>query len=354
MVLDASFDPRSRLPRFVTWVRLVALAIALTLLPTAASGQRASGEAAERLELHSQLDTVQQLIDRGEPADALELLDSLGKNRGKRQKPTPRESMLRGTARIMLGEIKQGADLLEKSLKADPTLREGWLNLGGLEVAEGNYRAALAAFQKAHDLAPGRPDGHLNLGAVLVLLERRVEAKEHFDRYLELRGGSAEAQFLVATNYALAGLEHLALEHLAAAVRLDEKMRLRARQDHRFQALDSMEYRLLLLTDDYQPPSDHRTHAAAFRSRWNQREPELLYALLDALAEQGMPYRGEVESNPRWALVWADRDVRIKIYNQDNGTGVIRMSAPESNFTADEWQKTCHELLREVHRRLGE
>ena len=333
------------------------LRIALLLLPAALAVLALPPAAAQEIsdvELSQQLDLVQTLIDRGEPADALDLLGSVAKRRGKRGKETPREIMLRGTARIMLGEVKAGADQLEAALAADPTLREGWLNLGGLEIAEGNYEAALAAFQKAHDLAPNRPESHLNLGAVLVLLERRVEANEHFDKFLQLEGGSAEAEYLVAANYALAKLEHLAIEHLTRAIELDESKRMAARQDRRFLALDSMEYRILLLSDEYEPPSDFHTHAAAFRKRWSQGDPGLLYAVLDALSAQGIPYQGEVESNPRWALVWADRNVRIKIHNQDNGTGVVRMSAPPSDFTPDEWQQTCQQLLRKVHDQLGE
>ena len=116
-----------------------------------------------------------------------------------------------------------------------------------------------------------------------------------------------------------------------------------------------MEYRILLLTDEYEPPPDPHTYAAAFRTRWSQGDPGILYALLDALAEQGIPYRGEVESNPRWALVWADRNVRIKIHNQDNGTGVVRLSAPPSEFTPDEWQQMCHAAAaHESTTQLGE
>ncbi|MDA8016612.1 MAG: tetratricopeptide repeat protein [Thermoanaerobaculia bacterium] len=321
---------------------------AATVVPPAAAQELSP------IERSHQLDMVHSLIQRGEPAEALDLLASLAKRRGKRDSESPREMMLRGTARIMLGEVKAGAELLETALEADPALREGWLNLGGLEVAEGNYEAALEAFRRAHELAPDRPESHLNLGAVLVMLDRRVEARDHFDRFLRLEGGSADAQFLVAANYALAKLEHLAIEHLTKAIELDESKRMAARQDRRFLALDSMEYRILLLSDEYEPPADYHSFAGAFRKRWSQSDPSLLYAVLDALAEQGVPYHGEVESNPRWALLWADRSVRIKVHNQDNGTGVVRLSAPPSAFTPDEWQQMCQELLRRVHDRLGE
>lgn len=328
--------------------------LALFVLVLSAPVRTATAQELSALELSQQLDLVQTLIDRGQPEEAIDVLSSLAKLRKKRDQETPRETMLRGTARIMLGELKAGSALLEQALADDPTLREGWLNLGGLEIAEGNYEAALADFRKAYDLAPNRPESHLNLGAVLVLLDRRVEAQEHLDKFLELEGGSADAQFLVAANYALARLEHLAIEHLSKAIQLDETKRMAARQDQRFLALDSMEYRILLLSDEYVPPPDYHTYAAAFRKRWSQGDPGLLYTLLDALAEQEIPYRGEVESNPRWALVWAQRNVRIKVHNQDNGTGVVSLSAPPAEFTPDEWQQLCQQLLRRVHERLGE
>lgn len=290
---------------------------------------------------------VRDLLDRGQAAQALDLLKQTV-----RGKLSPEGLMLRGTGRIMLGELESGARDLEAAIEGDPTLREAWMSLAGLDIVEGKYEKALAGLRKAHELDPSAPDGHLNLGAVLVLMGRRAEAKTHFDRYLELSGDSAEAHFLVAVNYALGRLEHLAVEALGEAIRLDERMRLRARRDDRFLGLDSLEYRVLLNTDEYVPPADHHQVAAAFQVPYENRENRLLYAVLEALREQQLSYEPEVESNARWALIWGD-GLRVKVYSQENGTGVVSLSAAPSHFPANEWQRVSQELFRAIHRQLG-
>lgn len=291
---------------------------------------------------------VRDLLDQGEPARALEQLRKIDGGRA----TAPESLVLRGMARIMLGEIEPGARDLEAALGQDPTLREAWMNLAGLDIVEGKYDDALDRLQRAHALDPEAPDGLLNLGAVLMLMGRKAEAKTYFDRYLEIQGGSAEAHYLVAVNYAIGRVDHLAVETLGEAIGLDERLRLRARRDDRFLALDSLEYRVLLNTDSYQPPPTHHQVAAAFGARYESRENRLLYAVLQALREIDVAYDPEVESNARWALVWGN-ELRVKIYNQENGTGVVSLSAPPSRFSEDEWQRASQSIFRAIHAQLG-
>ena len=315
-------------------VRWLVVALAALAAPVHAASER--------------LGEVQALLDQGEAAKALELLE-----RAIRGKPDAAELLLRGTARIMLGEIAPGAADLERAVALDPSLRQAWMNLAGLEIAEAKYEKALGLLKKAHDLDPDAPDGHLNLGAVLVLLGRRAEAKTHFDRYLDLSRGSAEAHYLVAVNYALGGLQHLAIEALSKAITLDEHMRLRARQDDRFLGMDSLEYRVLLHTDDYVLPADHHQVAAAFRTSYEMRESRLLYSLLDSLRDASVGYSPEIETTARWAIVWGD-GIRVKVYNQDNGTGVVSISGPKERFPEADWHRMTQEIFRSIHRNLGE
>ena len=289
---------------------------------------------------------VQQMIDSGQPGRALDLLGRLISG-----KPTPEQLMLRGTARLMLGELKSGAADLERSLEQDPNLRQGWVNLGGLEIAEGNYEAAEKAFRRAYKLAPAQADSHLNLGAALLLLDRRSEAQAHFKQYLGLEN-TAEAHYLVATNYAIADLETEAIEALEQAIRKDEHMRLRARRDNRFLSLDSLEYRVLLNTDDYRPPANHHQAEAAFRQRYSQQDGELLYAVMEAMRTLGVQYDPEIEAAAKWAILWGD--LRVKLRNQENGTGVVSISAAPEHFTADEFHRLTQRLFTEVHRTIGQ
>lgn len=287
---------------------------------------------------------LQALIDQDQPARVLELL-------GGKSKLSAAELAYRGMARIMLGEIKAGAADLESALALDPKQRQALLNLGGLEIAEGNYAKAYDLFKRARDLEPQAADGYLNVGAVLMMMGKKLEAKDQLDRYLKL-DSSAEAHFLVATNYALGGAEHLAIAELGKAIAKDEHMRLRARRDDRFLALDSLEYRVLLNTDAYQVPPGHRQAKATFRQRYDQTDGRLLRATTDALRQVGLRYEPEIEATARWALLWGD--VRVKISSEAEGAGEIFLSASEERYSEELWQKKSQELFRTLQKILGE
>ena len=295
---------------------------------------------------------VRDLIDRQQPAQALELLETLSNGKSNGKKISAEGLMLRGVAKIMLGELKTGSLDLEKAVKKDPGLRDGWLNLAGLEIAEGKFEQALKLMQKAHDLDPSAPDSHLNLGAVKIMLGRRSEADKNFERYLQL-DSSAEASYLVATNYGIGGHEKEALKHLQRAIEGNERNRLRARQDDRFAGLASLDYKVMLNTDFYSIPADHLHVAAAFRAPYDQRNPRLLYATMSALDTVSIDYEPEVETTARWALLWAADGLRIKIYNQESGTGVVKLSRPRQGITTAEWQRLSQELFRAIQDRLG-
>lgn len=319
--------------RRLLWLSL----LALQLLAPAAF---AAGDA--------HLAEARQYIDDGRPEDALAILDQLLK----KGKPDPRALLLRSTGRAMVADLEGAYKDLQKALKLDPTLRQGWLDLAGLEIAEGRYVEAYDALLEAQKLDPGAPENHLNLGAVLVMQGKLDEADGHFARYLENAGASADAYFLVASNYAMAGRQEPALEHLQQAIAIDERSRLRARADNRFLTLDEGLFQRLLNTDSYQPPPGAHTRSAAFETPYNLRDNRLLYAVLRALDVLGLSYDPAVETTAGWALVWSE--MRIKVHNQSNGTGVVSLSAPAESFTADGWQRRSQELLQAIHRILSE
>lgn len=310
--------------------------LAAPLLPGAAAAQN-----------EAQLGMAQRLLDQGNAGEALKVLDKVLK----KEKRNAQALLMRSTGRIMAGNLSGGFKDLQKALQIDPGLRQGWLNLAGLEIAEGRFDAAYQALAKAQKIDPSAPDNDLNLGAVLVMQGRIDEAARHFERYLGVQGTSGEARYLVASNYALAGHEELAIEHLKRAITLDERLRLRARTDERFIGLASLDYKVLLNTDDYTlPPGDHQV-AAAFRVSYRQRDNKLLYAVLDALQQLGEPYEPQIEANPRWALIWGE--MRIKVTNQSDGNGVVNLSAPAERFTSDEWAQRSQVLFRTIHEILG-
>ncbi|MEM9554768.1 MAG: tetratricopeptide repeat protein [Acidobacteriota bacterium] len=334
---DAAVGLRAAFRAFGRSVGCLALGLAVSFAGSAPLQAQGGGDLA----------AVEAAIEAGDGARALDLLAARGRSLG------ARELMLRGTAKLIVGELRGGAADLEAAVERDPSLRQGWMNLAGLEIAEGDWPEAHRLLRKAHDLDPSAPDGQLNLGAVLVMMGRGAEAAEHFGRYLEVTGGGGEEHYLVATNYALGGAEHLAIEHLEQAFARDERLRLRARRDDRFLGLDSLEYRVLLSTDAWTAPADWHDGAAAFRRRYQRDDGVLLYAVLDTLRALDVPYGGDVEATARWALVWGQGGLRIKLFNQDDGTSVVQAVAPPASFSGAQWQRFTQELFRGVHGRLA-
>ena len=315
------------------------LLIALLTLPAFASDAHAVRD--------PRLAPVQQKIDAGDAAGALQLLAQVAKG----AKLSAEALLLRSTALIMTGDTPKGFKDLERALKLDPTLRQGWLNMAGLEIAEQRYEAAYRALIKARDLAPDEPDNDLNLGAVMILQGKLTEASEHFDRYLEMSGDSADSNYLVASNYALAGRELEAVAHLRRAVEIDERTRLRARSDERFLAFESDEYRRLLTTDVYEPPPGVHSAAAAFAKPYQRQDPDLVYAVLDALKSHGIEYDATVEANDEWALIWGPR-MRFKLFTQKDGTGVVKITATGEHYTKDQWAERTQALFRSIYENL--
>ena len=313
----------------------------LAVLAAAAGFPALAGDADPRLA------EAQEYLDQGQPQEALDLLDAVVKQ----GKPNAEALLLRSTGRVMVADVEGGFKDLERALKLDPTLRQAWLNLAGLEIAEKHYREAYDALVEAQKLDPSAADNHLNLGAVLLMQGETERADEHFEAYLN-REASAEAYFLVASNYALAGRRDRALEHLRRAIELDERLRLRARADGRFLSLDGERFQRLMATDAYVPPPGAHTRAAAFRVPYDRKDNRLLFAVVEALNRLAIPYEPSVETTADWALVWAD--MRIKVHNQADGTGVVSLSAPAERFTAAEWQRRAEELFRAVDGILGE
>src|SRR6185369_14840733 len=108
-------------------------------------------------------------------------------------------------------------------------------------------------------------DNDINIGAVLLLAGKLEPATQRFQTYLGKHAGVADAQYLVASNYALTGYAALAVEHLRQAVLLDERSRLRARTDNNFAGLaKDRRYIDLLSTDSYKPAAGSHVAAQAY------------------------------------------------------------------------------------------
>jgi Tfp pilus assembly protein PilF len=291
---------------------------------------------------------AQELIDAGRGTDAAALLDKvLEKN------PQYGEALfLRSTARFLEGDTLRGRWDLEKSLEVEPNRRQGWLNLGALNLSEGRLDDALEAFQKARALDVDAVDVELNIGAVLLFQGKLEPASGHFERYLSRVQEGAEPYYLVASNYAIAGYAALAVQHLREAVLREERYRLKARTDPAFGPLGDHPALMRLFGEDaYRPPPGAYEAQQDFPVPYRMEDSRLLNAVIDALRQLGMNFDPRVEVTPGWALVWGD--VRIKVHGGEEAHhGRVALSAPAERFTPDRWRQLTSTLFAQISAQL--
>ncbi len=286
---------------------------------------------------------AQTALDEGRVADALRLADAALA----RDPRDARALLVRSTARCMDGELDRCRADLDRALQLDPTLRQGWLNLSALAIADQRYGDALAALAQAERLDPSAPDNDLNQGAVLLLDGQLAPATEQFRDYLARNPSSADALYLVATNFALSGYAALALQHLERAIALDERSRVRARTDANFEDLAAAPaFQRLMSTDSYLPPPGSVTASREYEIAWSGAGTPLLVATLNALQTQGASLDPRVEVTGDWALLWSD--VRIKISRRGGDRSVLEISAPPGRFSAAAWREKSERFFSAV------
>lgn len=318
---------------------LVRLGLACLLLaPTTALGQSEGAVAA-----------VEQLIEEGRADEALAQL--------KRMKPkgdadAARLFLLRSTARFMIGEVEAGRRDLDEALRRDPTLRQGWLNRAGLDIAEGRLDDAREALEEARRLDPEALDNDLNIGALLAMQGRPDKAHPYLQRYLVAHSESADAWYSVATNYALGGQGERAIEHLTRAITMDERSRMRSRTDPNFGALaNDSSFQRLLATDSYRIPANSHAIYRIYEETYLAGRGKLLPAVLDALQLIGEPFDRRIEVTADWALIWGE--MRIKVRNDSRAGGRVELTAPRSRFDSAEWKSRANRLFAETALQLA-
>lgn len=286
-------------------------------------------------------------LTQGQPERALEILAPLLK----RETKNAPALLARSTANCQLGEIEACRKDLDRALALDPTLRQGWLNRSGLAIAEKRYDDALTALVEAEQLDPAAPDNALNQGAVLLLQGKLDAASARFERHLAANPDSADAFYLVATNFALAGYSALAVQHLGRAIELDERSRVRARSDANFAEMSSNRaLAALFATDSFRPPAGSSTATRIYRSPWRGAASQLLTAVLNALQVSRTPMESRVEVTDEWALLWTD--VRIKLAKRGDAETGLELSAPSGRFTPASWNRRTSELFDAVELEL--
>lgn len=312
----------------------------LLLIALAAPTPAASADAAR-------LAPASELIASSRPEEALELLDKL---LGRRSKDS-NALLLRSTAHFMLGNLKEGKRDLNRSIDLDPTNRRAWLNRAALDLADGNHPGALRAFGRAEALDRSAPDNPLNIGAVLLLLDRFDEAEDRFKHYLARNPGDAQARYLVASNYAMRGFLQPAIANLSRAIALDEKVRRSARTDPNFSPLDEFPaYQEILSTDRFRHPPGSMVVKQVYDSPFLAGRSLVLDAVIASLQLAGRWFDPRVEVTSEWALIWSD--LRIKVSDNGGGGTRLELSAPPGRFGSGQWQALTDQLLRDVTMQL--
>jgi tetratricopeptide (TPR) repeat protein len=293
------------------------------------------------------LDAARRALAAQDPERAIELLAPL-----LRRDPGNAPALVeRSTAYAMLGDLEACKADLERAVRADPKLRQAWLNRSGIAIHEQRWDDALADLREAERLDPAAEDNALNQGAVELLRGELPAATAQFRRYLERAPGSADAWFLVASNYAHSGYAALAVQHLERAVALDERARVRARTDANFADLASHRgFQQLLATDAWQPPAGALTAERLFRTRYAGPDSPIVVAILNTLQLSGMSFDPRVELTPDWALFWSD--FRIKLVRNPDDSTTLTLAAAPGLFTPSSWESRAASFFREIDTQL--
>lgn len=109
----------------------------------------------------------------------------------------------------------------ERAVAQDPGNAEAHKLLGNARKAHGDLEGALAAYQRALEIAPDYLPALYNIGLVLSQIGRREDAERHFSRVHELYPGDAEVLFHLAALHSDRGAYAEAERLYAKAIALD-------------------------------------------------------------------------------------------------------------------------------------
>lgn len=340
-----------RAPARFALVSTATLLVSLVALPRRAQSadpiDRAQSAApVDRAQSGDPLDRAQAEVDAGRADEALALVEPVLK----RDRRNARALLIRSTARCLEGDLPACKKDLDAALDADPKLRQGWLNRSALAIAEKRYDDALAALREAEKLDPQASDNGLNQGAVLLLQGQLEPASAQFAAYLELNP-TADAWYLVASNYAFSGYAALAVEHLAGSVARDERTRARARTDPNFVDLASNRaFQQLLSTDAFRPAEGSHRAEKVFRSRYAGADSPIVTAALNAIQLSGLPLDPLAEVTSDWAILWSA--FRVKLLRNADDTTTITLTAPPSSYTPAQWTTRTDAFFTTLEREL--
>jgi Tfp pilus assembly protein PilF len=118
-------------------------------------------------------------------------------------------------------DVQRAALHLEKAVEIEPRYCAAWNHLGTIAYQTGRYQEAEKHFRRALASDPDAYAPLVNLGGVLINLERAGEALSYNLHAVLKRPSDALANSQLGMTYALLGKSELAEKHLREAIRLD-------------------------------------------------------------------------------------------------------------------------------------
>jgi superkiller protein 3 len=132
-------------------------------------------------------------VEQGRLAEALECLQSLGRERGR----GPNLDYQEGFVLSKMGRFQEASDMLQRSLRARPS-PDAWYIYGITAQRVGDDDQAVGAFQRALSLDPSYADAWFNLGNALSRQGRTKEAEEALRRFADVNVLQEEAAALAS------------------------------------------------------------------------------------------------------------------------------------------------------------
>lgn len=200
-------------PKARTWPARVATLLALGILALVA----AMGAQSHKPEQNSRAEAT-RLNNLGAATMGQQRFEEAAKMFARAAQLDPSLSAARlneGVALLNAQRMQPARAALQAYAKDNPDDPRGWYNLGLLDKAQGNAKAALESFQHAARLAASDSDAQYLAGAMAAQLGEDQEAIASFERALKLNQYHASAEFGLARAYQHAGNQQQARAHLA-------------------------------------------------------------------------------------------------------------------------------------------
>lgn len=143
----------------------------------------------------------------------------------------------KGIALVKLERYEEALKAYNKVIELKPDDAEVWADKGATLAFMGRYEEALKAFDRAIELKPDLAEAWACKAVALVKLERYPEALEAYDKAIELNPDDASAWFNRACTRARMGDKDNALKDLAQAIKIDEKLKEKAKTEEDFKSL---------------------------------------------------------------------------------------------------------------------